>query len=214
MMSFNLSDARAGIFMYYTKNDTARTQMQFTFNSLLARVTKFEHNYNNTFVKPYINNPSSSDSLIFVQGMAGVLTRLEVPYVEKLQGVIVNKAELELRVAVPPGDNPSIFTPAPRLLLSYADENGDLVAINDFILFSRIGNLSFYGGSPQSGNAGEPMYYKINLTTHFQEMVNKKRGTALYLTVFSRTQQPARAVLYGTKNPQYGIKLKVAYTKL
>lgn len=214
IMSFNLSNSRAGIFMYYTKNDTIKTQMQFSFDAFLARTTKFEHNYSNAFVKPYINNPTRSDSLVFVQGMAGVITRLEVPYVDKLQGVIVNKAELELRVATPPGDDPSIFTPAPLLLLSYADANGNLIAINDFVLFTRINRLEFYGGSPQNGNAGEPKFYKINLTTHFQEMVNKKRGTALYLTVFDRAQQPERVVLYGAKNPQYGIKLKVAYTKL
>ncbi len=226
ILSFNLTDGVAGVFVYYTKNDTIKTQLKFNFRpsiSAAARVVKFEQDRKNTVVERYAKNPNLGDSLLFVQGMAGVTTQLEIPYLENLQGAVINKAELEVRIATLPGDDLSIFKPAPQLFLYTKDDNGNVVAIDDVLIFQAIDDRNrdngktlnaFYGGIPIDGNPGEPQLYRMNISTHFQNIISKKRNNILYLNIPSRQQQPQRVVLYGAKHPLYSIKLKVAYTKL
>lgn len=217
MLSFNLMNTRAGIYVYYKEKDTIPAQQQIYFDPFWARATNFEHNYSGTLVQTYLENPQLNDSLVFVQGMAGVITELEIPYAEQLQGVVVNKAELEIRIATPPGNNGDIFEPIPLLLLLTPDETGEFESIDDIsLIVTRLGAnrlTEYYGGNPVAGNAGDPMVYRFNLSTHFQKVISKSRTNVLRLVAFSQLQQPARVALYGTNHPQYGIKLKVAFTK-
>jgi hypothetical protein len=220
MVSFNIlgassgqAVANAGIFVYFKENDTLR-QKQFYFLSTFMRATAFEHNYKGSVVEKYIDNTTLGDSLVFVQGMAGVITELEIPFAEKLQGLVVNKAELELRLANPPGNNEDVFKPVPFLRVSTPGSSGAYEDVDDlklYILQSQLGNI--YGGTPTTVTAGEPQVYKINLSTHLQNVINGKTSNKLRIKTFTPQQEPYRVALYGTRHPQYGIKLKVAFTR-
>lgn len=217
MLSFNLTDVRAGIFLYYTEKDTIQAQLQFNFDPIWTRAVRLDHNYNNTLVQRYIGDTQLGDSLVFVQGMAGVFAEIEIPYTEKLQGLVVNKAELELRIASPPNNDGNIFEPLPLLLLLSPNDKGEFEAIDDIsLILSRLGISrlkEYYGGTPVAGSPGEPQLYRINLSTHFQKIINKTRTGVLRLVAFNRLQEPGRVVLFGAKDPQYAIKLKVAFTR-
>ncbi len=217
MLSFNLMNSRAGIYLYYTETDTVKKQIQFDFNYFWARQTKLEHNFDGTVVEKYFESTTLGDSLIFVQGMAGTYVELEIPYAEELEGLVVNKAELEMRVATLPGDDANVYEPVPLLMLLAPNDEGEFEAIDDIsLIITRLGIerlAEYYGGNPQDGNAGEPKVYRFNLSTHFQRIINKTRKNILRLVVFNQLQQPSRVVLYGAQQPQYGIKLKVAFTK-
>lgn len=217
MLSFRLTDIRAGIFVYYTEKDTVKAQLQFNFDPLWTRAVRLDHNYSGTFVERYIGNTQLGDSLVFVQGMAGVLTEIEIPSAEKLQGLVVNKAELELRIASPPGNDGNIFKPLPLLLVLAPNEKGEFEAVEDIsLILTRLGItqlLAYYGGNPVDGKPGEPQLYRINLSTHFQRIINKTRSNVLRIVAFNRVQEPGRVVLYGAKDPNYAIKLKVAFTR-
>ncbi|MDX1939415.1 MAG: DUF4270 family protein [Saprospiraceae bacterium] len=217
MLSFNLANSRSGIYLYYEKTDTSKAQYQFEFNAFRARSVQFEHNAAGTIVERYAGNTSLGDSLIFLQGMAGVTTKLEIPFVKNLTGVVINKAELEVRIAELPGDNLDIFTPVPQIVLIRPEEDGDFVSIDDVTILLRQGTTVFntaYGGMPEEGKPGEPKVYKMNISTHFQRMIDGSRPNILYLSVLNRVETPSRVALYGTKHPQYAIKLKVAFTRL
>lgn len=170
MLSFNLVSAQAGIFLYYTQNDTLHIQNQLYFDSRYVRTTQFDYNPKGATVERYINSPTLGDSLLFLQGMAGVITKLEVPGIEKLRGIVINKAELELRIATPPGDNQSIFEPVPFILALTRDKNGDLVPVDDYIIFSRIQEgLAFYGGIPLGETRASRNYIALICPPIFKE---------------------------------------------
>ncbi|MBK7869966.1 MAG: DUF4270 domain-containing protein [Saprospiraceae bacterium] len=217
MLSFNLADARAGIYLYYEKTDTSKAQYLFEFNPFRARSVQFEHNTAGTILDRYAGNTSLGDSLIFVQGMAGVNTKIEIPFVKNLKGLVINKAELEVRIASLPGDNLNIFTPVPQIILLTTEDDGDFVTIDDIAILLPQGTTVFnsaYGGMPEEGKPGEPMVYNMNISTHFQRMIDGARPNELYLSVLNRVETPSRVALYGAKHPQYAIKLKVAFTRL
>ncbi len=222
MLSFNLLRSvdglrRGGIYVYYRK-DTTRLQMQLEFDPFRARVMSFQHDYNNAPVEQFISK-QSGDSLIFVQGMGGTKVRLEIPNAQGLKGLVINKAELELRIASLPEDNSTLYKPINQLLLLAPNTNGDFVVIDDISLITNRGGnsqtlIDLYGGVPLDGKPGEPDLYRINMTAHFQDVIDGLKSNMLELSLFNRSERASRVALFGTKQPQYSIKLKIAYTKL
>lgn len=217
MLSFNLIDNSSGVFLYYTEKDTIKKQIRFDFNFYWTRQTKLEHDYSGTLVEKVFDSQSMGDSLVFLQGMAGTAVDVEIPFAENLAGLIVNKAELELRVASPPGSNNDIYDPVSLIQVYYPDSDGSYQVVDDYsLILSRIGFdgvLRYYGGTPKDGASGTPKVYKINISAFFQKVIDKKVSNKLRLKVYNPVQQPERVILYGAKQPQYGIKLKVAFTR-
>lgn len=217
MLSFRLLDSRAGIFLYYERADTSKRQFQLEFNAFRARSVQIENDYNGALAGRYINSAPLGDSLVFVQGLSGLTTKLEIPHIKNLKNLVINKAELEVRVADLPGDNLGVFKPAPQLLLLAPDSDGDLVTIDDIAILLPQGLAILrqaYGGVPADGKNGEPTVYNMNISTHVQGMIDGLRENVLYLNVFNRNQNPSRVPLYGAKHPQYSIKLKIAFSRL
>ncbi|MCB0597497.1 MAG: DUF4270 domain-containing protein [Lewinellaceae bacterium] len=217
MISFDLLSASAGIYLYYRDSLSGKPK-RFLFDFDIqptVRFTRYEHHYDGAPVAPFLDGSAPKDSLLFVQGMSGLDVKLEIPSVAALKGLVINKAELEIYVADVEGDE-SDFTPSSQLILTAPNSEGTLVAIEDIeiILAQRRSLEELFGGTPTEGSNGSPAVYKMNLTAHFQGIVDGTRENVLYITPFRKAQTASRAVLYGPKHPEYGIKLKVAYTKL
>ncbi len=216
MLSFNLVSANAGVFLYYTL-DGIPAQIQLQFNPFWARVINFQHNYDGAPVQRYINNNLLGDSLVFVQGMSGLNTEITIPFIQNLKGVVINKAELEVRIAELPNDDPTLFKPLEPIMVLTFDRNGEITVVDDIVLLQARGQNTLdavYGGRPQAGKNGAPTFYTINLSAHLQSMVNGQRSNVLRLSVFNRSERASRVALYGAKHPQYNIKMKIAYTRL
>lgn len=218
MMSFNLTSEFAGIFIYYqTSLNTTSRQYQLRFSPFYARVPNLENDPTGSFIERYIDNTNLSDSLVFVQGMTGVQTKLEIPFIDDLKNVVINKAELEVSVATLPGDNLGIFTPVPQILLLRPDEDGNLIPIDDILILQNQQESIFrnaYGGIPIEGTNGKPTVYRMNISSHFQGITDGRNPNILYMSVLNQVQRAARTPLYGVKHPEYAIKLKIAFTRL
>ena len=63
------------------------------------RAANYSHDLTGTLIEPFIDNPDLGDSLLFLQGMEGLIAKLEIPHVEELSGVIVNKADVTISLA-------------------------------------------------------------------------------------------------------------------
>ena len=213
LVGLNLSAANAGLMVYY-RTDTLARQFQFQFNRFLANVTPLRHNYTGTQVEASLDRPPTlQNAYMFVQGMAGVNGKIKIPNVKKFQGVVINKAELILRVAQLPGDNFSLYPPANFLSLYYRDKNGYLLPIPDALLIQS--NLrDNFGGIYVPGVSGAPGLYRINLGTHFRNIVEGRVSDELLIGLSPKASNGARTVLYGSASPENKVKLRVAYTPL
>lgn len=213
LVGLNLSASNAGLMVYY-RTDTLVRQFQFQFNRFLANVTPFRHNYAGATADPAIGSPPSlQNPYIFVQGMAGVNGKIRIPSVKKLQGIVINKAELILKVAQLPGDNFSLYPPANFLSLYYRDKNGTVLPIPDALLIQS--NLrDNFGGIYTPGTDGAPGLYRINLGTHFRDMVEGRVSDELLIGLSPKASSGARTVLYGSASLEHKAKLRVAYTPL
>lgn len=206
------SDAVAGLYVYYSaatmEGDSG--QYRFPFNAYKSRVSTFVNDHSGYPVEDYIDNPDR-DSLTFMQGMEGLFTKIEIPYISENKDLIVNKAELVLTLAELPGFDYDVYDPVGRIILSKLDEDGSLQIIADVSQASDLD--SAYGGTLVKGVDGEPDKYKINISAHLQDMIEGVEPPVLYLTTHQRALNMGQSAIYGGSHDKYPIKLNLHFTK-
>jgi hypothetical protein len=229
ILSLDFASSLSKLTVYYTtgKGDNEIPQeYQFDFNSGNARSVTLAHDYESSIVAPYLKN--DSDSLLFVQGMAGVNIQLDFPDISSLKGVVINKAELELTVANIEADT---LYPTSEQLVITTEEGGSHEIISDVrsALFAQEPiRTSIFGGIPvkEEVNGQTVTKYRLNLSSHFQKIIDGElqsnsinitsgtEQTSLYFQIKPKAVDPARTVFYGPNHPEFPLKLNLTYTKL
>ena len=163
-------------------------------------------------VNRYMNN--NNDSLLFVQSTQGTMAKITFPYLDNLAGAIINKAELILTVAN--RENLTDFG-LPEQLIATSLIDSNYVVIEDMaVSLSTAGNFAIFGGTANTETTNDESVttYKINITGHFQDVVDGLVGNELYITTYPKPQVASRVVLGGAGHSTYPIRLKLNYTKL
>jgi len=211
MVGINLQSSNAGLYFYYRSNNSPG-QFQYVTNGYSAKISSFVHSSGNSPAQIALGRSFSADaSPIFSQGMAGVQGALRVTDLARLKGKIINFAELELYAQTLPGDNASYYPPAPQVILHYRDASGKLVVTSDVTLAGE--NIGRYvGGRPIPASDGNPVKYRVNLSSHLNRMIEGKLPPELYIRVFPRAERASRTVFFGAGHPRFGARMKVTYT--
>ncbi len=211
LLSFDLNDARAGIYLYYTQDDTIKRQFQFEVDNAAARLSSYEHDYTGAPAEAFIDNYETSDSLLFLQGMAGLNTEIELLNLdqERFENIIINKAELELQVK--PTVDSARFPLPEQLILSTRSSSGALQVIPDISLSANSGTgLGAFGGQYDEDTGS----YTMNISAYLQEALQNSTSKRLILSAFPKAENPERIVLYGPGNQIKNVKLRLAFTRL
>ena len=196
---------------YHDDIDTMKSQ-DFRANPLVF-VNRYEHDYSNSTVESYINNPNTTegDSLVFLQGLAGVNTRLLVPYISDLGNIFINKAELVLTVA--DLSQNTVFAPPSLLTLVQADEDGNFgSSLPDQVSFLS----SIIGGeiTEETDSTGTYTRYRINLSRYYQDATDDSDNYGIFILPEKRFHFPHRAILGGASNTKFALKLNLTYTTI
>lgn len=213
LISFDLFSLLGGIHVYYQQGGLPG-QAQYGFKTASVRALNFDHDYAGTLIESFIDQQEKGDSLAFLQGLEGLNVELEFPHVEQLKGTIVNKAELIIPIHQLDGDNPNRYSPVGQMLVSkISDGDGSLVIIDDVALAG--GDIAaIFGGVVIDGENDDPNYYSLNISAHFQDMIDGVEGTKIVLTSFPKPTRAYRTIINGAKHPTHPIKLRLAFTKL
>ena len=219
------TEGASGLELYYkntkdSKVDTTSQTLQITPGTSSPVAAHFVHNYAGTPVEAALNGAHQTSSVTYVQGLAGLRTKVTFPYLTNLKSlgnVTVNKAELV--VDVEGGENP--FTPLPRIFLYRTDIAGQKQ------LFPDVSDLDFrsvtdveFGGFFNSTRKR----YKFSVTAYVQDIINGKLkqfdayiAAADLLADKGSATSPTglvagRSVLGGFANPSVKMKLNIFYT--
>ena len=212
MSSFDIGSREAGIFIYYRADSTA-LQYQLEVASSSTKFMNFVHDYDATVVGDFLADTGDQDSILFAQGMAGPVIKVSFPFLAQLrsQEIVVNKAELEIRIGTVDGDNPNLFPPSDQILIATKNADGDLEPISDFAL--GLSNLEGqFGGVLIDEPNDEPDAYRMNISTHFQEILDGREPNEFFLVVSPKAVRATRTIIYGANHPEFPIKLRVAGT--
>lgn len=213
ILAFDLLDGLTQMIVYY-RRDTTQETFTLRIKSGSTKTMHFQHNYNGSPVADFIDNAAFGDSLVFAQSMEGLNVKLNIPHIQSLDQVIVNKAELVVTVAN--NDNSELYPLPEQLVLLRKLEDGTLVFIEDaaISLTRTAGFGQLFGGQPETGD-NSTVTYRMNLSGYLQDIIDGRfTDNDFYLSTYPKPDTPSRVILGGAKHSQYPIRLELTYTKL
>jgi hypothetical protein len=204
----------SALVLYYTNpGDTVSKSHAYYITSFSSRVNSFKHDYSQTAFYPKLNKETSTDSLIYIQSIGGLQSKLHIPGLEEWRDsseIAINKAELVFHIDTTASDFRKYPLPN-QLLLTYINKDGVETLPRDHAFYPL-----YYGGYLQSDYT-----YRFNITQHLQSILTKETGKETYvndnngffLTPFNKNDELRRVVLKGSGSKQ-GITFTVTYSKL
>lgn len=210
LLSFIMRSANTNLKLYYS-DTTAKKSYTFKVFSDNPVVLHQRNYYGGSAVENHLSQPGSTetDSVLFLQGLNGTNIEFEIPYIESLQGIIINKAELILPIL---NDDTGDYAPVSQIYAVEIATDTSVVVLDD-IYYPSTGYPSsdfgdFFGGKVTSNNT-----YSLNLASQLQRMIAGTSSHRIRLTVYVRSERAARVVLGGPGHPDSPAVLKIRYTK-
>lgn len=238
MLGFNLNDENYSMIRLYYREDTVKKEYNLRFAEgrevSLNKFNRLTHDYTNTPAEKSIGQ--ANPQLMYLQAAKGLRVKVQLPHVDALDNIAVNKAELVITALAP--SNPLFTLPSQLALTEERTRNlsrGDSVVVRSVIgnyvqdMISDMyvslgvnldGNLRAFGGTPISETVGGQTVqrYRLNMTDRFQNMVDDTRNTqrlkTLYLKVHLNRSYATRAILYGPGSTVFPAKVELKYTKV
>jgi hypothetical protein len=222
----NLTDSSRLEVYYKSQNgaliDTTLHKFPIKNNSAPV-IADFKHDYTGTNIQTQLKNPNTKFDFTYVQGLAGLRTRIRFPYIDKLKSIgniTINKAELIVSVV---GGTDKI-QPAKRLLLYQTDIASQRQFIPDFDTNPVFSMTDFdFGGYYDKTNKR----YKFVITTYIQDILKGKlKQYDTYIApislnynrqsgpVSSGTTATSAVIGSGKAGVSYKMKLNIIYSKI
>lgn len=222
---FNLlcADDLSKLTIYYHNDATDSLTFDYALSSV-ARFSRLTHDYSPTEINMDLAaqlgaTPPTQNNVVFVQPMAGLKTKIEMPYLKNLLDlgkIAINKAELVLKVD---DTNPSYqldtFAAPDRLVLLGINDDSTIYTLPD----ANEGD-NYLGGTYDAATKE----YKFNIARYIQQvMTGQKNNNGLYLQVrdgsiiIGAGSVIANRVILGGGGNGAGankMKLNISYTKL
>lgn len=211
LMNLAINKAWSGVYFYFRDGQDTLSYNLAT-GIVGRRISAYRHDYTGALAGEFIENPTDSDSLVFLQGLQGLVTSLTIPNIDSFDGKVINKAELEMSVAVLPGYDFDLYPPVDQIIALKRNDDGVLVAISDVSIVPN--DLTFYfGGQPEELSTGEYLY-TFNLSIQTQYIIDGSEPETIYLAVFPRPGNANRVILKGPGAAENPAILKVSFTDL
>lgn len=223
---FNLTDSSRLEIYYKSQNGSAIDTTLHKFpivNNSVPVIADFKHDYTGTDIPAHLNNVSTQHNFSYVQGLAGLRTKLRFPHIEKLKNlgnITINKAELIVSVV----GGTDTFKPASRLIMYRNDIANQKQFIPDFSTNQSVSLTDIdFGGFYDSKNKR----YKFLITTYIQDIlkgkikqydtfvapVNDDYNRSTGLSASGNTAGQA-VIGSGKSGVSYQMKLNIIYSKI
>ena len=217
ILHFRLADAQSKLTLFYHSNAVDSTHFNqkkydLSLNSV-ARFSHFSHDYSAVdanLAAQLSTNPPQQNDVVFIQAMAGVKTKIELPYIMnwvKSGPIAVNKAELVIKVDLSSAYQLDTFAAPAQLVLFGINDDGTEYVLPDY------SEGSIYFGGIYNSTTHE---YRFNIARYIQQVLTGKRNNnGLHLLASSGSLNANRVVIGGGgAGSLYRMKLNIAYTKL
>lgn len=168
-----------------------------------ARINFITHHYAAApTIQNQLNNPALGQQQIYVQELAGIKSKIEVPVIKQLQDsapIGINRAELIIKIDEPFIDK---YVPNNYLFLFAVDASGKAIFLPDY-----DAGTAYYGEAYDATNK----QYKFNLSRYTQLVASGKISDyGFYLKTAANLNNANRSVLKGGNNIQFNL----TYTKI
>lgn len=212
----------SSLILYYkndstlAKSDTINRNYRMVFINIAPKANVFTNDFTGSRASLNLDSASSSDSLLFVAGMASLQVNISFPEIENWKdstNIAINKAELIIPLSTDVTQNEALIPS--RLMLTTKPDGDKDVRIFDYIIDNTSSSnkvRTIFNGYYKDIKKGA---YVFNVGRHLQAYLNDETDSFdLVLTVNQANLLANRAVLTGPVQGKKGIQLKITYTKL
>jgi len=217
MINFNTLSLNSGLFLYFTNGSNPLSfRYQYNTKTSSIRFSSYANNQTPEIEDAIANGFEGGETVTYIQGMDGPNTLLQLPFITEFQDqVLVNNAELTLTIQSTPDED--LFPPVEQIFVSYQNDDGDFVPIEDFNFTATGLGLQFFGGQPEVFTTADGQTlsrYRMNIAGHLQRMIDGDLPNELFLQVFQKNERASRVVLFGSDHPEFPVTLTANFTKL
>jgi|GEM_PF-1412641 len=173
----------------------------------------YQHNYNSTEIETVLNSTDQQlTDLGYMQSMIGLNMRLQIPYLQNLGNILVNRANFEITEFNDGYIEPLVDTLyPPPILLAYrvapeTDEEG--FANTDYDIFNLL--------EEDTDTAGNIIHkYNVFLNYAIQnEILNGTYEKEYVVSIPAKSISASRVKVYGPTHNEFPLKLNLYYTKV
>jgi hypothetical protein len=222
--------SRLQLYYHASNNDTTRFgQVNFVIGSGAIRTGRYTHDYSAGSIDPVPCQTVSppEEDWTYISGLAGLRTKIEIPHLEDLKGLAINRALLTFSLSEE-SDLDSIFTAPPNAYVIRCDTancgnafsfiiRGDELFLSVRDQFesgthydSRRRAITLNDGTRTTG-------YQLNLTREVQSILNGEvDNNGFLLLSFPFFRSAHRAAIGSATNPDPGkrMQLEILYTEV
>lgn len=216
---YDIANSNSQLTLYYHNNISGNSlKFSFLMGSGCASINSFKHDYTSSLTGSALTSSSASDSVLYVQSMAGVKSKITFPFLKSLGKILINKAEVEVTQVFDPVTDDSVFHTPARMILLGSNASGKNTLIPDLATNAFLK----YGGYPSSfvnENGQTVVKYSFSIADQLQLVMSKLQNGdddyGFFLVTYQSTELADRIVLGGAnRNDKARMKLKLTYTKL
>lgn len=218
MLYLSMYNTVSGLRLYWHTPKKTGQNINFPISTSEVKTNYFKHTYAGSLVQDHLQNETQDgDSLIFIQSMAGIRTRVTIPNLLNLQHVIINKAELVISQRFDEERTDSVFTPPVQLLVVTLDSAGKIksIADNDDVneAFPRYGGNKVQFGILPGDTVAQ---YTFNISQQVQLLIDGNITDYGLFLINNSAQETADRLRAGggNRNDVYKIKLNIIYTPI
>lgn len=205
--SYDLLKSATGLHLYYTNDEhtSDSTNLQFTLynTNQLARVGVFSEDYSNsTEISTALNDSTTGQQQVYLQGLSGLKVQVEIPYFEQLKdsNLVINRAWLQFPIA--DGSQDEYAVPS-KGLLAQKDTSGTLFITDQFEGETHFG-----------GQLVDDAYYQFNITRHLNEVLRGETpNNPLVLVPSASVINPQRCIINGPEASANPMRLFITFTQ-
>jgi hypothetical protein len=195
--------------VYYSNTILDSLVYAFEIYSTTARINLYHHDFSQADPSNkilHLNN-TSEDSVIYLQGMAGVAGKLTFPYLTHWTDTLkaaVNLVELIVPVEM---DDPNKlqFTAPAKLQIFTRTEDGLYHSIPDMLMTS-----TYFGGNYDLEN----FLYSFNVTEAYKQYVYREKDDLVFYLLPNNYASTSERIILSSGINSRKIQLKAYYTKL
>lgn len=215
ILYFDLFSLLSGIHLYWHTPHLDSLSYVIPITTSEVRNNYFKHNYSGTVVQQHLQNQSGTgDSIVYVQGLAGLKTKIVMPALSSLKNVLINKAELVITQVNDPEETDSVFTSPLQMVCVTQDTSGKDIAIPDnFLFFPSFGGTRIDKVTIDRQPFAE---YRFSVADQLQQIVNgSQNDLGLFLIAYKRAELANRLSAGGNlRVDNLKMKLNLIYTPI
>lgn len=211
-------DVLTNLTLHYSSAGEDSLRFVFPINATSATHSYYQHQYDNPSLTDQLAGQVQQDSVVFAQGLGGLLTAVNIPHIPNLGDISIMKAELQITQRALPSD--SVFGQPSNLVIRVRDTDTSATVFQTLFDENYDDQQVFYdfGGDREETLINGKTYYryKFNLLRHLQFVAdNRLDNLPLLIKVQPSASAPERLSMGGGQHPdeQLRMKLNLYYTK-